>query len=113
MNYEEMSDYKINRKVAWLIFGKDSIIRKCPASRDSVIIHGRDGEFDPCNVPNHAWPIILPTGMDIELVHKDLGCTGTCTIYNPMGTDWQCDFDSNDDALRAAMICFLKMKDAE
>lgn len=112
MNYYEMSPYKINRKVAWLRFGENSIVMKDHKSPDGCIVHGV-GVFDPCNNPSDAWPIILHTCMSIELAHSDLGDIGTCTIYNPMGADWQCDFTDNANALRAAMICFLKMKDAE
>lgn len=65
-----------------------------------------------CSDINIAWPIILECCMDIELSHPLLGGTGTCTIYNPKGTDWQVDFNDNSDSIKAAMICFIMhMKD--
>jgi hypothetical protein len=117
-NYENMSRFEINKLVSKNTdFGE--IVVSINDSNETVYLCEKDGifsmipisDFDPCSNPSDAWPIILPTGMSIELAHPDLGGIGTCTIYNPMGTDWQCDFDNNDDALWAAMVCFLKMKD--
>lgn len=104
MNYDEMSDRAIDHKIVGVLYGhNDKDINK--------FFHR--GRFNYCNNPSDAWPIILSYCMDVELSHPELGDIGTCTIYNPMGTDWQCDFTDNNKALRAAMICFLKMKDAE
>ncbi|AUR93245.1 NinX [Vibrio phage 1.186.O._10N.286.49.E3] len=116
MNYEDMSDFEINKLVAGKAFGSHEWVCVSSWSDDefvaSLINHTQE-KFDPCNNPSDAWPIILTTGMSIELAHEDLGGIGTCTIYNSMGTDWYCDFTDNSKALRAAMICFLKMKDSE
>lgn len=128
MNYDDRSDFEINMAVMKIELRGQFIEYHEQEVNELLEVAGFDGKspvvrfttqlrrgqsFDGCNNPSDAWPIILSTGMDIELAHKDLGGIGTCTIYNPMGTDWQCDFDSNHKALRAAMICFLKMKESE
>jgi hypothetical protein len=78
--------------------------------------------FDPCNNPSDAWPIIVENTISLtrcfssgnENWHADFiesieesddnenlfSCETSCSYY-----------DKNP--LRAAMICFLKMKDAE
>ena len=66
-----------------------------------------------CSNPSDAQSIILETCMTIELAHPELGGVGTNTIYNPRGTDWQCDYEDNEQWLRAAMICYLEMKESE
>ena len=67
-------------------------------------------DFDPCNNPSDAWPII--TSSDINLSkHKADEYWFAFTRAEDLGvSEFKCK-DSNP--LRAAMICFLKMKDAE
>lgn len=119
-DYKSMSKIQINRLVTgilnnclnWKFNDKDRCyVRVFSDKKTQIIETFYVGDF--CNDPAVSWPIILSTGMSVELAHPDLGGIGTCTIYNPMGTDWQCDFDNNDDALWAAMVCFLEMKDSE
>ena len=106
MNYEEMSESKLNRKVAYLRFGKDSIIRFNPKSRSSVIVYGH-GEFDPCNNPSDTWPIIFDNKIAIAPAKATagmwFGSSDHPVTYAPM--------DSNP--LRAAMIVFLMMNEGE
>lgn len=117
MNYDKMSDFEINKAVSRLIAFGNYIVSD-NEDQESVYLCEMDGGwdmlpigcFDPCNNPSHSWPIIIGNNMTIELCDPNLGDTGTVTIYNPYGRDWQVDFNSNDKALRSAMICFLKMK---
>ena len=117
MNYEEMSWHEINMAVTcienncqgWSVTASNTGFYHC----------GIDGsgweevEVVDYSKPENACPIILQTCMTIELAHPKLGGVGTNTIYNPLGTDWQCDYEDNKQWLRAAMICFLKMKESE
>ncbi|EPL1176674.1 phage protein NinX family protein [Morganella morganii] len=65
-------------------------------------------EFDPCNNPADAMPIIIENGICMNYIYKDIGWgayhfdeeKGELEIY-----------DKN--YYRAAMICFLIMKDEE
>lgn len=59
MNYEEISNYKINRKVLWLTRGENAVAYKDSKSPDGVLCQGMQGVFDPCNKPSDTWPIIL------------------------------------------------------
>ena len=118
MNYEEMSNYEINKEVSkhcneisnHLGFEKTEV--KFNDKNEAVyIIAKKDGlfdglpvaHFDPCNNPNDAWPIIVDNKISTS----------------PTGDSWICGssvfgtqtIDKNP--LRAAMICFLKMKDTE
>ncbi|AUR84080.1 NinX [Vibrio phage 1.047.O._10N.286.55.F2] len=127
MNYEEWTSGQIAMAVAMRIEGVDFNENAEPSFAVDCFYRGSDGRgcfvvwsgdfeseyFDPCNNPSDAWPIILQTCMTIELPDPNLGGIGTNTIYNPRGTDWQCDYEDKDKCFRAAMICFLKMKDAE
>lgn len=117
MDREDTKNYKINRKVLWLTRGFDVITYKDPNSQDGVLCHGMQGVFDPCNNPSDAWPIIVKYEIGIE---KDTRmCCEECREFytsdlwvasDPLTND----FDHLDfNPLRAAMICFLKMKGAE
>lgn len=102
MNYEQMSDFEINKSVAELLsvnLGVGSIESGCVVWDESF------NEIDYCNNPSDAWPIITENHIHIcfgsELTTaKAFTCTELVEVV-----------DKNP--LRAAMICFLKMKDAE
>ena len=107
MNYDDMSDYKINRKIAWLIFGADKIIHRNPKSQSSILMHGMQGELDYCNNPSDAWSIIIDN--KIGITHGSRMCSVVTVTENEF-IKMPC---TSEKILRAAMICFLKMKDAE
>ena len=105
MNYEEMSDFEINKAVS-------SKFRKVWTWKGKVYLSMTSTKpFDPCNNPNDAFPIIVDNG--ISLVWMD----AKVSYYEAHGINeeiWDEDWHSqHPNALRAAMICFLKMKDAE
>lgn len=96
MEYEGMSDFEVNKLIAYALDWND----------------GEDGYFDElpqlvadfCNSPSDAWPIIVENKIDLLFGLQHItakafkGSVQSATDKNP---------------LRAAMICFLKMKDAE
>lgn len=106
--YTELSDFEINLAVAHIVIGKGSY-DWCPDKKE-VYFAGIDGGeflhhgyFDPCNNPSDAMPIINEYG--ISLIYQDRKFQFAtndgnieCYIANP---------------LKAAMIIFLHMKDAE
>lgn len=68
-------------------------------------------DFDPCNNPSDAWPIILDSKISlIEPTSAGLECEWTASKFYPvMGKD---DIDCDDEnPLRAAMIVYLMMNE--
>lgn len=100
-DYASMSDQQINREVQKLTG------TGCMAGSGVLIIsNGMWRTFDPCNNPADAWPII--TENRISIIHLDdneWGCRGE-------GDKSACRA-INSNALRAAMIVFLMMKEVE
>ncbi|WP_312330385.1 phage protein NinX family protein [Atlantibacter hermannii] len=90
-DYSKLSDFEINKQVAFHI-GLRTVER------------AEEGEFDPCNNPADAWPIILSNKIGIN--------PGTAS------DKWAahyCNWDiaiADANPLRAAMIVFLMMQDA-
>lgn len=65
-------------------------------------------EFDPCNNPADAWPIIVDNGISLE-----------CIVVNRHEKTWRAQFKpayvkhrvNHKNPLRAAMVVFLMMQD--
>lgn len=112
-DYSKMSDIEINNAVAKSIGGEINFDEYgSPYRLDPCAISAYSGrdfdevEFDPCNNPEDAWPIIVKYGIGIIPFKNglseswDLGkglINGTVKDKNP---------------LRAAMIVFLMMREA-
>ncbi len=101
--YDDMSDFEINMEVA-LVLG---IFKDCIYPVYIYTDNCRD-PVDYCNNPSDAWPIIEANGINIRY----LSC--------PAGSGWvpyaeQDGFHSGyqPTGLRAAMIVFLMMKEAD
>lgn len=117
MNYEEMSDFEINSLVAKKYLGLFVDVSKSKGKLDSdawlIDSEGllRWTNYNPCQDPKHAWPIIAKNYISIEL---DEDCLAEAYVLKSYASD-EMDriFCLNENPLRAAMICFLKMKDAE
>lgn len=105
--YSDKSDFEINKAVAEIYLHGKYLLSE---ENQEVYFGGMDGGdflpngyFDPCNDPADAMPIINEYG--ISLVYQDRQFQFAtndgnieCSISNP---------------LKAAMIIFLMMKDAE
>lgn len=98
--YTELSDFDINKKVAEKL-GAEWFVTTTVWDELVVMVGGKC--FKPCNNPSDAMPIINEYG--ISLIYKDRKFQFAtndgnieCCIANP---------------LKAAMIIFLCMKDAE
>jgi hypothetical protein len=107
-NYEDKSDFEINKAVAEYIFPHSDVQSKEDMMEGEYpycvqVIHelGISGEYvSYCNNPSDAWPII-------ESIWWELLSSGVGGV-----TRWAKEMRSDDDSdkLRAAMIVFLKMQ---
>ena len=113
-DYRKMSDLEINSEIAKQIggeilfdeYGAPYRLDPCAMSAYS----GRDFdevEFDPCNNPADAWPIIAANHIGI-MPFKSGGATAWPTSVGLLSNAQVKD----DNPLRAAMIVFLMMKEA-
>ncbi|MFH2379733.1 phage protein NinX family protein [Morganella morganii] len=101
--YSDKSDYEINKAVAVNINGTDSVLEKFGRIYISDGDRGAMVSFSPCNNPADAWPIINEYGISLIYQEREFQFATNdgnieCSISNP---------------LKAAMIIFLMMKDAE
>ena len=126
MNYEEMRDFEINRRVGKIIFELEGKEFRTTNPMNNVVefITGLGDErefnyFNGCNNPSDAWPIILEN--HISLTTDGCGHWNadviSCISSDDEEYNFKCEtitgMTQNKNPLRAAMICFLKMKDAE
>lgn len=102
MNYEEMSDFEINKTVC-LALGYDV------SGVTESINQMTDAVKDYCNSPSDAWPIIV----DNEIGVTPHGEKCMANNFNPSNVgSYQVQTMSYDkNPLRAAMIVFLMMKE--
>lgn len=111
-NYEKMSDFELMINVAREINFLGLLPTKTLGKQISSLTLD---DFDPCNNPSDAWPIIWSNGISIV---NDRTCK-FATInaqesYEPLGDNtFEVGIDDKTGPLKAAMICFLKMKDDE
>lgn len=106
MNYSDYSDFEINKRVAELL-GKFEYVSDCNHNGGSSVLCDSIRscqEFDPCNDPSDAWPIILDNRICI---------TSTSEEERP----W-CAYRWGDNCeawgvnpLRQCMIVYLMMKE--
>ncbi len=113
-NYEEMTDGQINFEAAKILFSEFKLI---PNDDDvSVFVSEstdrfdfmsiRNSAFNPCHDPSHAWPIIIENKISMAFNWEVAGLwTAFVARQHYESTE--------ENPLRAAMICFLKMKDAD
>ncbi len=102
-DYSKLSDLEINKQVAFHI-GLRTVER------------AEEGEFDPCNNPADAWPIIVENKISVMWMtaekewcawsHGDLE-EGTWHWENVPDYYFCCESQ-----LRAAMVCFLMAQES-
>ncbi len=100
--YTELSDFEINKKVAEKLGLAYEVTRYGVVTRMSNKEQWR--EFNPCNNPADAMPIIIENGISMVRVNN----TWSARQFNN-----HCIEINGDNYYRIAMICFLLMKDAE
>ncbi len=120
MDYSQLSDFEINKRVAEVIY-KDRnglfVARNLPSKEGVTIVAEVNSEYiciaaaDYCNNPADAWPIITENKISIMFDSTD-------TRYEGEYHEW-CDAISScqkfgiqhqSNPLRAAMIVFLMMQ---
>lgn len=105
--YRDKSDFEIN----YAVFVAAKINHEDTSLHDGKVFYG-DGanwiEFDPCNNPSDAMPIVIENGICMNYIDKDIGW---CAYHFDEEKGELEIYDKN--YYRAAMICFLIMKDEE
>lgn len=135
MNYEEMTDFELNSKLAVLLGMRVATVDDAPFNYhiNQKTPEQRLFEYHK-NYPNTVWclkdgepweqycftldwnttmPIAVKYGLSIELPDVRLGGVGTITYFIENSTDVSIDFKSKDNPLRAIVICLIKILEAE
>lgn len=111
-NYEEMSDFEINKAVALIAgvtFNDDGEPVRFVECDTGAYADFNEIEFDPCNNPEDACPIIIENRIGtIPAPDNGLWKAAHRKIGND---DTPYHFTQDKNPLRAAMIVFLKMND--
>ena len=115
MKFEEISDFEINSKVGLHLGHRVSREHECIETGSCLILtknYGERIEFNPCNNPNDAWPIIVEN--KIDLAHTVSG-KANCAVFKADERGIYREFytTTNENPLRAAMICFLLKMEEE
>lgn len=118
MNYEELSDYDVNEAVAKKlgVVDKDFKVDNSWTWKEGNVAiyrdhHTRDLFKDYCNSPSDAWPIIVKYGISIW---QACSASDNSGLWNAsIGDVLSPKVEWTERPLRAAMLCFVKMKDME
>lgn len=105
--YRDKSDFEINKAVAECKYGV-GCTGKTQGGDVIVFTDSFTAVFDPCNNPADAMPIIIENGIGMNYIDKDIGW---CAYHFDEEKGELEIYDKN--YYRAAMICFLIMKDEE
>lgn len=124
MDYSKLSDFEINNLVAISLGAKVTDSYRVGEERETVYYAlGGDefairrgfgninDDFDPCQKPNDAWPIIFEHGISIVRYGHGMWLASS-DAYWVDGVEWQIDGEAHQNPLRAAMIAFLMMQDS-
>lgn len=131
MDYSKLSDFEINNLVAISLGAKVTDSYRVGEERETVYYSlGGDefairrgfgninDDFDPCQKPNDAWPIISENGISLIKCTVGSGYWSAeiiTDIDDVTDKRFQCQssIDSQDaNPLRAAMIVFLMMQES-
>lgn len=112
-NYEDMSDFEINKAVALIVgatFNDDGEPVRFVECDTGAYADFNEIEFDPCNNSADAWPIIDENNITIINDHPSmrLAVNDVSGYYNGF-SGIIASYDEN--GFRAAMIVFLKMNE--
>jgi hypothetical protein len=118
MDYSQLSDFEINKRVFKELTGANPLGYPHNADGKSVGsgLNGHYSWYDYCNCPADAWPIISANRISIEYDAEE-----RCDIPAEWVTAYGIDdlkvhvvsHQPCDKALRSAMIVFLMMQDAK
>ncbi|HAT1515828.1 TPA: DUF2591 domain-containing protein [Morganella morganii] len=99
--YSDKSDFEINKAVAVNINGADAVLEKFGSIYISDGDRGAMVSFSPCSNPADAMPIIIENGISMVRVNNEWSAR---QFHN------HCIEVNDSNYYRAAMICFLMMK---
>ncbi|EOL8936982.1 phage protein NinX family protein [Cronobacter dublinensis] len=104
MDYSKLSDFEVNCKVAFHIGLK-------------TVERAEGGEFQPCNNPADAWPIMTENKISVMwMTAEKQWCAWANGNLEKGCWEWSyCpdEYHHDDNALRAAMIVFLMMQESQ
>ncbi|EEV8754195.1 DUF2591 domain-containing protein [Escherichia coli] len=113
MDYSQLSDFEINKRVFKAIVGAKPLGYPHNADGRSVgnESNGNYRWYDYCNNPADAWPIITENNISIILDNPSMPCAtdNARDLFDDAGPNVGVAYDN---PLRAAMIVFLMMQDA-
>ena len=107
MNYEEMSNKQINKRVAALLGLKESPVSDMMYGSGLIIYpHDNEVNFDPCNSHNDWYPIAEKYGMSVDVngrasIPKSVSGLANIISHTCKGSIG-----------RAVCICFIEMKES-
>ena len=121
--YTELSDFEINKKVAINVGGfalslmvfddRNGVVKKNIPNIGSRVLT----EFNPCNNPVDAMPIIIDNKITMAFdTRNNVWCAHSGSVMDDCGWDYEIEpslFAYSHNYYRAAMIIFLCMKDEE
>ena len=122
MNYEEMSDFDVNRAVTLTLNLKLGESVRSAKDNTMVILTNIGYSFrtidiiDYCNGPSDTWPIIFDNKISLIFDWEKIGlytATGTHSVIRKLGERKTKKEVTHENPLRAAMIVFLMMNEGE
>lgn len=119
MKYAEMSDQDVNIAVAKIMHPAARVIESKSRPPCATVLGHQNHFIDYCNNPADAWPIIVDN--KISTYHSIVKWDCSSIVYdskysggfNVFRFSSRVGDISSNGALRAAMIVFLIMKDAD
>ncbi|EFD4943088.1 phage protein NinX family protein [Escherichia coli] len=124
MDYSQLSDFEINVAVFEAIHNGSPDYKEGEngamvfisfegdiVNGDAVEVEVERGSFNPCANPADAWPIITENNISIILDNPSMPCAtdNARDLFDDAGPNVCVAYDN---PLRAAMIVFLMMQDA-
>ncbi|ELX2732925.1 DUF2591 family protein [Salmonella enterica subsp. enterica serovar Derby] len=124
MDYSQLSDFEINVAVFEAIHNGSPDYKEGEngamvfisfegdiVNGDAVEVEVERGSFNPCANPADAWPIITENNISIILDNPSMPCAtdNARDLFDDAGPNVGVAYDK---PLRAAMIVFLMMQDA-
>ncbi|MGM8711125.1 phage protein NinX family protein [Enterobacter hormaechei subsp. steigerwaltii] len=110
MDYSQLSDFEINKRVFKVLTGAKPLGYPHNADGRSVgnESNGHYCWYDYCNNPADAWPIIVDSKINIRFGAEGMACEAQFMQYGYESVEC---YHANP--LRAAMIVFLMMQGAK
>ena len=117
MNYEDITDFEINKAVIE-IYNANELITFINNEKSTVYLCEKDGinslnivrDFDPCNNPSDAWPIIIDSKINLVKPNEAV-CWRAFVQTKEMCLIDGYFYSRDKNPLRAAMIVYLKMNE--